>query len=981
MPMLSTPGTTVSGWQQYSLLVGLMLLLVVGSSLILVNVGSTYASAMNGCSEGLEVSEDVLLGTDCDDVILVPKDVKEVDGGDGDDRIIAVPGVEKINGGAGNDVIVGSSTVEEIDGGAGNDIIFGESIPPWVEVSKLFGVQAVSYLDGDNNDNTIYGGNGDQRIYAKDGNDIVFGERGNDKIFGGNGNDRLYGGVGDDLVSGQDQDDLISGGNGNDNVLGGYGNDLIRGDTVRDNRHTVPDDSVPDPMFPDGLRGGAGVDTISFATAVTPGFRNADVPTNPSSTYTDFPGESGPRGVYVDLAALVASNGRARDGGGTDMIGSDFENVVGSPFSDFIVGNSSANVINGGGGADVVLGMGGNDILYGGGGSDHLDGGNGTDATWGGSSGGGSSNYCIGHEGGDTYNCWRSTTGVVPDDTSKLRAGLVETGWSGNGPDYTEAYFLGSTAADEVSTSFNLSTRTITFTSTGTTFDTTQIEEGCSYSNAKTANCQWVPNHPLDSVIYYGDDGNDDLSANGAGLPITTSVFSLGGNGSDQEIQGSDNTEDVLIDGPDAGNDILKGYGRTDSVYQGGGKDWIYGGADGDVMYSTGICEQNTISGGPGLDNNTWAALPTPERSMTQGVYASLVTEEAGNQGSGGAPSCIGGSVDSLVDLENLEGSGGRDTLYGDNGPNSMLGRAGADSIYGGGGNDNLHMFSGDYDAVINCGGGTDDTLRRDLQRTDLRDSTHSGCESVQNKEPEYVSSWDVSILGENPDPLVFHRLGERYGTTAQATVPKNTQINSAYVNGVTRGVTGSVPDTEDTAVSLDGANDYVTLGTGADPYSSFTEGYSFEIWVKFDSATAPSGEVEGIFSRYASDLSKGLLFFRTDSGLLLFGTKKNNGQFTFVLAPDPGNPGVWHQFVGTLSGSTITLYVDGTPYSSNWSPSSVFPDPATGVPMWLGNYPGGANYLSGDVDSFAAYEKPLSQCEVNRHFSIRTTTASAPAC
>ncbi len=862
-------------------------------------------------------------------------------------------------------------------------MIFGDSVPPKVDVDQLFGPEAVNYLDGTPGPDTIYGGNGDQRINAGTGWDIVFGERGNDKIFGGDGNDRLYGSVGDDLVSGNNNDDLLSGGNGNDNVLGGYGDDLIRGDTVRDSRHTVPDPDIPDPSFPDGLRGGNGIDTLSFATAVTPGFRAADVPFDPAWVFPNFPADPEERGVYVDLLSSVASNGRAREGGGTDVIGNDFENIVGSPYPDFIRGSESANVIDGGGGADVILGRGGNDILFGGGGSDHIDGGDDADATWGGSGGGGASNYCLNHESG-SYNCSRATAGVVPDDRTKLRAGLVETGWSGHGPDYTEAYLLGSTGGNGVSTTFDLSTRTIKFHSSLIPFDNTLTNEGCSYTNSnRTASCQWSPNHPLDSVAYYGDDANDHLSSNGAGLPITTSVIGIGGNGSDQEIQGSDNTEDILIDGPDDGSDVLQGYGRSDSVYQSAGRDWIYGGSDGDVMYSTGICENNTISGGGQLDNNTWAALSLPQRSMTEAVYASLVTDTAGDHGSGGSPGCDDpADIDHIQDLENLEGSNGKDTIYGDGNANSLLGRAGADRIYGGGGNDNLHMFSGDYDLTINCGGGSD-TLRRDLQRNDLRDSDQTDCESagIHNKEAEYVYSWDTIILGENPEPAIFYRLGERHGTSAYATVPENASAASAYVNGVTQGVTGSVPDTEDTAASLDGTNDYVSLGTGADPAGFSGTGYSFEIWAKFDSTTAPAGETEGIFSRYMPDLSKGLLFYRTSTGLLVFGTKKDNGQFTFTTAPDPADTGVWHQFVGTLSGSTITLYVDGTPHSANWSPNSVFPDAASGASMWLGRYPGPPSYLAGDVDSFAIYGKVLSQCEVSRHQSLQTTTDPAPVC
>src|SRR6188768_1084984 len=95
-------------------------------------------------------------------------------------------------------------------------------------------------------------------VLGEGGDDRLYGQRGNDSLFGGEGADRLYGGIGDDRLRGGPGDDRLSGGFGADSLDGEGGDDFARGDA------TV--DRIGD--------SGGGVDTLSFATGVTPGFPN-----------------------------------------------------------------------------------------------------------------------------------------------------------------------------------------------------------------------------------------------------------------------------------------------------------------------------------------------------------------------------------------------------------------------------------------------------------------------------------------------------------------------------------------------------------------------------------------------------------------------------------------------------------------------------------------------------------------------------------
>lgn len=1004
------------------------------------------ASAGGQCNAIPEVVGSELEGTPCDDILVATAGIVEIVGGGGNDQIISGYDVDEISAGAGNDVVIGTPGSEEIDSGTGDDVIFADTPPQQSAVLQV--PQALrgsvrhaikinrrarsmsrydAPINGNEYPNSLEGGSGNDRINCNGGDDLAWGERGNDRIFGAEGDDRLYAGVGDDLVSGGNGNDLLAGGNGNDNLVGNDGNDLVRGDTVGDDRHTVPQANFGDPNFPDGLNGGPGNDTLSFAAAVSPGFADTDIPTyaDPKpiapSSVSGFPltSDLSQRGVYVDLYESYALNGKPRDGGGTDLIADDFENVIGSPYADYIRGNNSTNKLFGGGGTDIILGLHGDDFIFGGGDSDHILAGDeigDDDTVYGGSTSAtfGSSNYCKDAE--SEYDCSDSSPGVVARSSDKIGVGLVQTNLTSSGPRFTELYIYGSQNGETVK--LVKDSGGVTITSTGALFDTSQ-HEGCSYPVSGQATCAIASSDNLDVIHFDGGDNDDTFNAYDTTLNANITPVILGGNGSDT-LMGSDQSEDIIIDGPDGGNDKSWGYGRTDVLYQGGGSDELYGGdVEGDVLYSTGICQGNKLNGGAELavgddfDNITWAALSLPNKSMTNGVHANLnpAWSFAGNMNAYGATGCTGGATpDTLTDIENLEGSNGRDYLFGNDEPNTLIGRAGVDYVWGYGGEDDLHTYSDDFDAYVNCGtfpSGHPDTWRKDEDRGG-RDATSASCESADtvDEKPEYDYAIDKTVIGNSKSdpntgtPKVFYRLGERSGSTAYASDDVGQPAPGAYANNVVKEQTGPFPDSEDTAVSLNGTNAYVDLGNltdgnggydpggnnpGGTPYA--TSGYSFEIWVKFDTVAAGGTDYDVIMSKFAGDGSRGIYFYRNPSGKIVFGTKSGSGGHLRATSTSTANTiGKWYQVVGTLLGNEMKLYVDG---SMNSATGSVFPSATTAKNLLLGkievqssaNWTGGAGWLDGYVDSAAVYARALSSCQVNRHFDLATAGLNPRDC
>jgi Ca2+-binding RTX toxin-like protein len=530
---------------------------------------------------------------------------------------------------------------------------------------------------------TVKGGAGDDTIVAAPlaaaaecpsgcflgaGSQTFEGGPGNDIVFGQRGNDTLRGGEGDDQLFGGIGDDLLQGGPGNDRLAGGFGADFIDGESGDDYVHG---DGTIDRIYDTG----GGTDTLSYASGITPGF-GAGVDTGDPA----FPPDPEGRGVYLNLGAggLNGNNGVAPLGGGVDEVETAaFETVIGTPFSDYFVGSGAGQTIYGGGGADVHSGSG----------------------------------TFVGGADGDSGD----SGGVDPPDPAKVSVGLMTP----PGGAYSQLYLTGSDGADAATATY--STSSVSLTLAGGSFDlSASAAAGCTVA-ATQASCPLIA--PLDSIVLAGMGGDDSLSANG--FPSSVTVVELGGEGSDQLLGGVE-SEDLLVDGPGSGADVLTALGGDDALLHNGGADQLFGGDGNDLFLSDSVCDGNLLNGGAGRDNASWARFD-------EGVGINLGSGQAGRPGAGATPSCGGAGLDSLGEIEDLEGSDFADTFYGDAGPNQLLGHKGPDVYVAAAGADSILANSGDADPVIDCG---DDIDRALVDYAPYGDAVPVNCEAVREAAP-----------------------------------------------------------------------------------------------------------------------------------------------------------------------------------------------------------------------------------------------------
>ncbi len=176
-------------------------------------VGLSLNASCNGLTPTIvgTPGDDVIYGTNGNDVIAGLGGNDIIYGGNGNDVICGDTGDDTLYGGNGNDILIGGLGNDTLDGGNGNDTLTGND-----GADKLY---------GQNGDDVLNGGSGDDLLDGANGNDVLNGGAGNDTLDGGNGNDILNGGADNDTLMGKNGNDTLTGDPGADSFSGGLGND------------------------------------------------------------------------------------------------------------------------------------------------------------------------------------------------------------------------------------------------------------------------------------------------------------------------------------------------------------------------------------------------------------------------------------------------------------------------------------------------------------------------------------------------------------------------------------------------------------------------------------------------------------------------------------------------------------------------------------------------------------------------------------
>ncbi|HUR86648.1 MAG TPA: MopE-related protein [Solirubrobacteraceae bacterium] len=785
-------------------------------------VGGTLGDQLNGGAGGDTISgqggADTINGGADDDGLRGDGGIDTVHGDAGNDTIIETATQNDVvdGGGNGNDrdvltytgetagIVVNfsaapapvptdtASNFEDATGGTGSDTFVGDATDNVLTGGGAPGVDTVSYANRTNAVTvTLESGADDGETNEND--DLVQIEN----VTGGSGNDAFTGqtailanvfrgGAGDDEVSYANRGALSPVTVTLENAI--VGNDGANGGAEGDNLEDIED-----------VTGGAGGDTFTGTAASAPN----DIDGGGGSDTMSYANKLS--GVTVTLANAVTGN----DGVGGVTEGdnlANIENVRGTAANDTFTGDAAvtANALDGGtGGVDTVLydnrnvnilaslddtaddganlGAEGDNLVD----IENVTGGSANDTLVG--DAGVEPNHMIGGAGSDTMSYANKATGVtVTLENAVTGNDGVDGGAEGDNLEDIEN-IVGSPAADTftgepVSAANRLDggtggSDTVTYANRGTTPITVTLD-GVANDGATAPD----ENDNLVNIDNVTGAGGDDSFT---GEPAVNANRFDGGGGTDSMTYANRAATPLIVslDDVDAPNDGVAGEGddllNIEQVAGAGGDDSFSG--------DTGALA-NVFDGGGGSDTMSYA---------NNGAVGVLVTLDD-NAGDG---INLGGEGDNLVDMENVVGTDGIDSITGNAEANDLQGVGEGDTLNGLGGADRLTGGVG-LDTV-NGGDGADLILDR-ADPLDNLDGGGAGADrDLLSYELETTTGVTVNLSGSAVPPAGTDNAtnfedvtGSTLGDTIAGTAQRNVITGNGGVDTVTyadRGVPASV--------------------------------------------------------------------------------------------------------------------------------------------------------------------------------------------
>lgn len=653
-------------------------------------------------------------------------------GNDGDDTLVGGGGTDTLFGGVGNDTFRNSGTgIHTYYGGESNgdqgtqDTVSYEGFGTSVSVSL---VSNLGNTNGAGGSEVFYG---IENLQGGNRNDNLTGDANANKLEGGAGDDTLIGGAGDDILLGGSNNDTLDGGSGADIFNGESGTDTV---TYASSTAGLLIDLAATAKGTGSGTGDARGDTFTsievvigstfadtfYASADKTEFRGGDqiIQVNgvdtPQVTLDEVNYGASTSGVNVDLAANTAGTAGATGGlaDGDTYFGID--NITGSlTAANVISGNSLANVLRGGNLADTLSGGAGDDSLYGGAGDDILSGGEGADILDGetnSAADGDTVSYdyktnsgvsvALGgaNSEGDTLLNIENLIGTLNNDSLTGDAGInVLTGGLGNdtlsGLDGNDT-LLGGDGDDVLIGGMGAD---VLNGGAAAGNDTASYINYVAATGSVGITASLLTSGDFRATLVNTGDAIGDTYINIDNLTGSSNNDTLYGNASDNRLDGG------------AGDDLLIGGGGADTFEGGLGVDTVSyasstigltidsnGGGTGDASGDTFSNVERII--GTALDDKFTFNDNVPATLQLQGG-GGINTVDFSAAGSATPISTSLADTARYLNIQNLTGGAGDDSLTGDNNANILTGGSGNDTLEGGGGADDLRGGTGNNTA------------------------------------------------------------------------------------------------------------------------------------------------------------------------------------------------------------------------------------------------------------------------------------------
>lgn len=216
-------------------------------------------------------------------------------------------------------------------------------------------------------------------------------------------------------------------------------------------------------------------------------------------------------------------------------------------------------------------------------------------------------------------------------------------------------------------------------------------------------------------------------------------------------------------------------------------------------------------------------------------------------------------------------------------------------------------------------------------------------------------SPYAAAVLADNP--LAYWRLGEKSGIVAANQKGTNP---GTYVGAPTLGVAGAIARDPDTAVTLDGATQSVSVADSSPFLFAGALPFTVETWINH----VPDAS----FRRVVSCEDAGGLGWQLFSSVGDYGFLRKDGGGTATAEVFASVPAGWQYVVATYDGTNLRLYRAGGLVAGPVASAQVIP--VGGQNFFLGRGLAGPRF-NGSLDEIAIYSYALSAGQIAAHFAL----------
>ena len=215
---------------------------------------------------------------------------------------------------------------------------------------------------------------------------------------------------------------------------------------------------------------------------------------------------------------------------------------------------------------------------------------------------------------------------------------------------------------------------------------------------------------------------------------------------------------------------------------------------------------------------------------------------------------------------------------------------------------------------------------------------------------------WEA-VLADNP--VAYWRFEETDGTTAFDS--SGNGLHGTYVGGVTLGIPGVLDDEPNQSIVLDGSTGYINVPPNS-RLNRLRNNFTIEGWVKNGGMRVSTRD-------------------NTSTGGYQYGQGRYGGGFTTFTIKDYSKPfsppfpeDEWlHCAIVFDSDNNARFFANGEYMGADWGSR---PANVNSQPLNIGRHPiadhgGSHNYLSGNIDEIAIYNRALTADEIQEHFLI----------